>query len=255
MSLLAAARSLVASSVALAQAAGLVVVASACGLVYNSASPLGVRFSSPAEPSVSVPARVAEPDPAPAPQPATPPSPYSNDTLALQVQPAPTPSPAPRPSYTLSEPVARWRGTTASAPAVPPAVATPRPVAAGPSSTTQPARKAAVPVTWEQAAQLVREKGALLVDARTEDAFKAGHIPGAQNLPFIRVQTLIADFRAANPVNRPLIVYCSDLQCPVSHSLADQLLNRHGYRSVYVLSGGYLEWQKAGIPQEKGATP
>ncbi|WP_052071732.1 rhodanese-like domain-containing protein [Sphingopyxis sp. MWB1] len=58
--------------------------------------------------------------------------------------------------------------------------------------------------------QEVARPGALLLDARSRDAFAAGHIAGAVNLP-------LTDFTAARlaaligpDVNRPIYIYCNN---------------------------------------------
>lgn len=194
--------------------AGLFAAAAICGAAYNSTSPLGIRFSQ--TPATQAPAPVV----------------YSNDTLALEARPVgASPSAV---VYQLDSVKLSWRESKPSA--LPPPVKPTSP---------PPARKQGTPITWPEAAKLIAKERALVVDARPDDAFRAGHIPGAVNLPFIHAEKLIAGFKNKFPVSQVLIIYCSDLKCPVSASLADLLMNRHGYHDVRILSGGYLEWQTA----------
>lgn len=90
------------------------------------------------------------------------------------------------------------------------------------------------------------EPGALILDARSADAFRAGHIEGAVNLP-------LTDFTAAslaaaigNP-DRPILIYCnnnfSNDAPPVPIKAIRLALNiqtfvnlvGYGYRNVYEL--------------------
>jgi rhodanese-related sulfurtransferase len=103
-------------------------------------------------------------------------------------------------------------------------------------------------LAWEDFARAARAGGALLLDARSESAFRAGHIEGAVNLPF-------TDFTAeslravvgANP-NRPIYIYCnnnfSNNRAPVVTKAAPLSLNvqtfvnlyGYGYRNVWELA-------------------
>lgn len=81
--------------------------------------------------------------------------------------------------------------------------------------------------------------GALLVDVREADEFRAGHIPGAVNAPLSR----IAD--AAFPKDKPLFLYC--LRGSRSRQAA-AILKRSGYQVRSI--GGISAYRG---PIEKGA--
>lgn len=91
------------------------------------------------------------------------------------------------------------------------------------------------------------EKGALLLDARSKDAFARGHIAGAVNLP-------LTDFTAESLAaaigpnrNRPILIYCnnnfSNHRAPVPLKAAPLALNiqtfinlvGYGYENVWEL--------------------
>lgn len=107
------------------------------------------------------------------------------------------------------------------------------------------------PVDLQEVRELARE-GAVLVDARTEELFAAGHIPGARSLPLGEVKVRIGEFRREFPLTMTLVTYCSGYGCPDSFDLAMRLL-REGYRDVRVFEGGFPEWRDAGFPLAKGA--
>ena len=99
-------------------------------------------------------------------------------------------------------------------------------------------------VTWPQAKALV-EKGALLVDTREPQAYEAGHITGAVSLPMNRFEAEIAAFKSQNPPDRLIIVYCTSSQCAISRTMAQLLMERHGFTDVRDMPGGYAEWRLA----------
>jgi phage shock protein E len=65
-------------------------------------------------------------------------------------------------------------------------------------------------LAWEEFAALARADGAVLLDARSESAYAAGHLHGAINLP-------LPDFTAARlaevlgpDTSRPIYIYCNN---------------------------------------------
>jgi len=58
----------------------------------------------------------------------------------------------------------------------------------------------------EEAAMLVQSGDAILLDVRTDDAFKAGHIKGAVHIPYDQVTSRA---RAELPLTRWIIPYCT----------------------------------------------
>ena len=102
-------------------------------------------------------------------------------------------------------------------------------------------------VDWKEFAAVAREHDALILDARSADAFAAGHIQGAVNLPF-------TDFTAASLAsviggrNRPILIYCNNNfrndEPPVVRKVFQVALNiqtfinlvGYGYENVYELN-------------------
>jgi phage shock protein E len=64
-------------------------------------------------------------------------------------------------------------------------------------------------VDWEGFAAAARERGTLILDARSAPAFAAGHIQGAVNLPFtdFTAQSLAAVIGRSD---RPILIYCNN---------------------------------------------
>lgn len=97
-------------------------------------------------------------------------------------------------------------------------------------------------VLAERLEKLQVDKGSFtLVDVRSAAAFERHHIPGAVNFPTDKLGT------AELPKDRPLILYCGDVHCPLSHTAA-QALTKKGHRNVGILYGGLVAWEKDGHP-------
>ncbi|MFC1549502.1 rhodanese-like domain-containing protein [Nitrospirota bacterium] len=90
------------------------------------------------------------------------------------------------------------------------------------------------------------EKGkskVLVVDARTPDEYKQGHIPGAINLPPSKFRAIAGYL----PMNKrtPLVFYCRGYNCTLSQSAATEAL-RAGYTDIRLFRGGFPEWAQKG---------
>lgn len=86
----------------------------------------------------------------------------------------------------------------------------------------------------------------VLVDARSPEAYAAGHLPGAISLPHATIDEAAA---AALP-GGPLVVYCWGPGCNGAHKGAAKLA-AHG-RQVEEMLGGFEYWAREGSPVEKG---
>jgi rhodanese-related sulfurtransferase len=89
-------------------------------------------------------------------------------------------------------------------------------------------------------AELLKLQGrdqVVLVDVRTPQAFAAGHLEGAINIPAADIETRAADLRRLAGTRR-IVLYCS---CAFEHTAADAAvrLARLGVTKVSVLLGGY----------------
>ena len=87
---------------------------------------------------------------------------------------------------------------------------------------------------------------ALWIDARAETEFTKAHVPGAMRLDEDDWNTLLPAVLAAWSPERKVVVYCSRLTCNASHAVAERLRHEVGLKNVYVLQGGWEEWEKSG---------
>ncbi len=96
-------------------------------------------------------------------------------------------------------------------------------------------------VGYEQLASLLSEKKALLIDAREEYEFSAGHIPGAINIPYERYYEFEEQI-ARLPKDKWLICYCSGPPCDLGLLLAEELKLKN-FPKVAFYEGGADDWK------------
>lgn len=89
--------------------------------------------------------------------------------------------------------------------------------------------------------------GAVLVDLRSANNFKDGHIAGARNVPGDQLLTdpKVLDKFAA----KSLVLYCDD---GVATGAAIRALTRAGAKDVFSLRGGLSAWKQENLPVVKG---
>jgi len=104
-------------------------------------------------------------------------------------------------------------------------------------------------IELDAAKQFFDANAALFVDAREEDEFSLGRIPGAISLTFDQATAAPELLAALDPDGRPIITYCGGGACELSVSVAWEILFA-GNSKVLVYMGGYPEWVEAGYPVE-----
>jgi rhodanese-related sulfurtransferase len=99
-----------------------------------------------------------------------------------------------------------------------------------------------------EAAQLVRDKKAVLVDVRQPDEWSGGVVRGAALLPLSDLTGSRQQWRPfLNQVgDRKIILYC---RSGARSGHAASLLAKEGFRTAN--AGGFGEWQAAGLPVDK----
>lgn len=89
--------------------------------------------------------------------------------------------------------------------------------------------------------------GALLVDLRSANQFKDGHIEGARNVPG---DQLAADAKALERLaGKALVLYCDS---GATTAAALRTLARAGAKEVFSLRGGLAAWKQENLPVVKG---
>ncbi len=86
----------------------------------------------------------------------------------------------------------------------------------------------------------------LWIDARNDEQFAKSHVPGALRLDEDDWNALLPAVLAAWSPERKVVVYCSRQTCNASHAVAERLRHEVVLKNVYVLQGGWEEWEKSG---------
>ncbi|MCG8371789.1 MAG: rhodanese-like domain-containing protein [Proteobacteria bacterium] len=100
-----------------------------------------------------------------------------------------------------------------------------------------------------EAAEAVKliNNGAVIVDLRSADAFGAGHIVNARNIPSDELDARMSTLEQFK--SKPIVAVCD---AGVSSRRAVAALRRKGLESVYSLKGGMSGWSQAGLPVVTG---
>jgi rhodanese-related sulfurtransferase len=104
-------------------------------------------------------------------------------------------------------------------------------------------------LTYHQPAevvQLINRQNAVVVDVRDPNAFRAGHIVGALNLPTADLPARAAELDKYKA--RPVVLAAQFSQNAVRGAI---LLRKRGFEHVGVLAGGIGAWERAQLPVEK----
>lgn len=101
-------------------------------------------------------------------------------------------------------------------------------------------------VTPEEAAKLIAEKKATVLDIRTPEEFREGHIAGAVNIDF--TGDGFAQKIAALDKSKTYIVHC---QGGGRSGRSMPVFDEAKFKSILHLQSGFKGWQSAGKPVEK----
>lgn len=92
-------------------------------------------------------------------------------------------------------------------------------------------------ITGTQARQMISYQGAIVIDVRTTDEYRARHVPGALHFP---VESLGMDLHYLGDFNRPIIVYCRSGR---RSAAAMKTLIQAGFGEVYNM-GPLENWDR-----------
>ncbi len=108
-------------------------------------------------------------------------------------------------------------------------------------------RLKAATVSQVSAADAVRaiNKGAMIVDVRSGDAYEAGHIVNARN---ITLDAIEADQNIHKKKTKLLLTVCEN---GMTSGKAANLLRKAGFESVFSLKGGLKQWRSENLPLVK----
>ncbi len=89
----------------------------------------------------------------------------------------------------------------------------------------------------------------LLLDVLPEQHYDQEHVPSALNAPLDSEHFVEHARSLADDLEQPVIVYCTDSDCPLS-ARAAQKLEAAGFEHVIDMEGGLAEWKDEGLPVE-----
>ncbi len=101
-------------------------------------------------------------------------------------------------------------------------------------------------VSVNEAQKLIQEGKVLVLDVRTPEEFKEGHIEGAVNIDF-NGKDFAAQIQRLDP-SKPVLVHC---QGGGRSGRSLPLLEQLSFPQVYHLHEGFGEWEAAGKPVKK----
>jgi rhodanese-related sulfurtransferase len=112
-------------------------------------------------------------------------------------------------------------------------------------------------VTRSRLSELIDNQLAVVIDARFEKDYHAGHIPSAINVPVHVSPTALQEFARGLPKDKMVVVYCQSDKCEYDDQIGSQLYFA-GIRDVSLFHGGWREWKEwkslnAPIPKTAGA--
>jgi len=107
------------------------------------------------------------------------------------------------------------------------------------------ARENITTISVAEAKALLDKGGFTFLDVRTEKEFRAGHIPGAKNVPRGKLEYDIG--KDIPDKDTAVVVYC---KTGGRSCLGTYTLVRMGYQNLKSMNGGWMAWTKAGYPVE-----
>ena len=97
----------------------------------------------------------------------------------------------------------------------------------------------------ELAQEIQNGRAPLILDVRTEEEYRSGHIPGARNVPIDQLEGQLATLGIAK--SDEVVVHC---ERGARAAKAEALLTSAGYEHVVDLQGHMKGWRDSGLPQE-----
>lgn len=97
----------------------------------------------------------------------------------------------------------------------------------------------------ELAAQLGDEDAPLVLDVRSQEEYRSGHLPGAKHIHYKELSSRLSELNAAK--DEEIVVYC---EVGGRAQVANQVLESAGYKRVRTLEGHMRNWRAGDFPRE-----
>ena len=86
----------------------------------------------------------------------------------------------------------------------------------------------------------------ILVDVRTPEEYRNGHVPGAINIPVQELDRRLAELSGYRDTE--LVLYC---ESGMRAGYAERMLQQQGFTQIRSLDGDMAAWRRAGLPAER----
>ncbi|MFM2481761.1 rhodanese-like domain-containing protein [Celerinatantimonas sp. YJH-8] len=102
-------------------------------------------------------------------------------------------------------------------------------------------------IAYQQVTQLINKRDAVIVDVRSGDQYRKGHIAGSVNLTQSKVT--VDDLKAYEKYReQPIVVAC---ELGNKASVVARVFSKAGFKEVYFMQGGINAWNSANLPLVK----
>jgi rhodanese-related sulfurtransferase len=113
------------------------------------------------------------------------------------------------------------------------------------ASAAKPAAASVTPMSQEQLLehQAKHPQHLVVLDVRSPEEFKEGHVPGAVNVPYDQIATRLSEV----PKDKDVVLYCRSGR---RAGIAAEVLQANGYTRLSHLEGDMNAWLEKGRPVE-----
>ena len=101
-------------------------------------------------------------------------------------------------------------------------------------------------ISPEEAKRLIESGEATLLDVRTEPEYLEEHVEGAKWIPLDKLSRRAGEIEKEKPV---ILCFC---RSGARSSYACQVLRQLGFKKLINVSGGILDWKRAGLKTVSG---
>lgn len=106
-------------------------------------------------------------------------------------------------------------------------------------------------IALAEAEELFSKGEVIFIDSRSREKYVQGHVLGALNIAFEETGEGLSLAEIGLLPEKTLVVYCDGGACQASLGLA-KWLHESGFKNIKVYSGGWAEWEQAGLPRASG---
>lgn len=101
-------------------------------------------------------------------------------------------------------------------------------------------------ISPSHATHLINKEDAKVVDIRSKEEFRSGHLPNAINIPSKDINKRMSELEAFK--EKPIILIC---KTGTTAGATGGILAKAGFTQLNKLRGGIMEWQNGNLPLVK----